>query len=88
MTGPEAEERDLSEDEAARAATYQERRIAARWSAIGIQFGVSIAIGTIGGQWLDERFDTEPWLLVAGIVLGSFAAFWDVYRLVRRTNLK
>lgn len=88
MTGPEAEERDLAKDEAARAAKYEDRRVAARWSAIGIQFGVSIAIGTIGGQWLDERFGTEPWLLVSGIVLGSVAAFWDIYRLARRTNLK
>lgn len=39
---------------------------------------IPVAMGL--GYWADTRFDTSPWLLLAGAVLG-FAAF--VLRLVR-----
>lgn len=54
-----------------------------RASAIGLQFAVSIAIGAFGGNWLDKKFDTAPWLLLTGIVLGAAAAFRDLIRLAR-----
>jgi F0F1-type ATP synthase assembly protein I len=55
----------------------------ARASAIGLQFAISIAIGALGGRWLDTRFDTEPWLMLLGIVLGSAAAFRDMAKIAR-----
>ncbi len=54
-----------------------------RVSAIGFQFVFSIAIGALGGSWLDRRFGTEPWLLLAGVVLGAVAAYRDLIRLSR-----
>lgn len=30
----------------------------------------AIALGYFGGKWLDGRFDTEPWLTLAGFMLG------------------
>ncbi|HPT68831.1 MAG TPA: AtpZ/AtpI family protein [Syntrophomonas sp.] len=34
----------------------------------------AIAIGYFGGKWLDGRFDTGPWLSIAGLLLGMLTA--------------
>ena len=45
------------------------------WQAVGYawQFGYTIVIPLvvlgIGGRLLDRRFDTAPWLFIAGVVL-------------------
>ena len=63
---------------------WREKREAAKASAIGIQFVVSIALGALGGKWLDGKFGTAPWLLLTGVVFGSIAAFRDLYRIAKR----
>ncbi|MEM6675373.1 MAG: AtpZ/AtpI family protein [Planctomycetota bacterium] len=35
----------------------------------GLQFGFTICIFALAGNWLDGRFDTGPWLLVVGVLL-------------------
>lgn len=40
----------------------------ASWQLVG-----SAGLGTLGGYWLDKKLGTEPWLLVAGAVLGMTA---------------
>lgn len=42
---------------------------------IGLEMAVFLIIGIKGGQWLDEYFDTEPWLLRIGLAFGIFAGF-------------
>ena len=46
----------------------------------------SVVGGTLLGYWLDEQFGTKPWLLVAGVVLGTFGAFTWLYRLMSRLD--
>ena len=60
-----------------------ERLKQAKASAIGLQFGISIAIGALLGNWLDHRFDTEPALLFLGVAFGAAAGFRDLYRLAK-----
>lgn len=46
----------------------------------GGSFVSSIIAGTLLGYLLDMWLGTEPWLVVSGIVLGSYAGFvkmWD-----------
>ena len=38
-----------------------------------------IAMGV--GYWLDERFDTDPWLLMAGVVFGFAAMVMRIWRM-------
>lgn len=83
LPGPDDPQRGSDSTSEDRKATYAEKMKAARASAIGLQFGISIAIGALGGNWLDKRFDTEPWLLLTGIILGAAAAFRDLARLAR-----
>lgn len=41
-----------------------------RWSAIGLEFGVAVVLFFLGGQALDEKLRTSPWLAVVGAMLG------------------
>lgn len=45
---------------------------------------MSVAVMTGFGWVLDRWFGTSPWLLVAGIVLGSIAGFYQFVRLTSR----
>ena len=40
-----------------------------------------VALGALG-YWLDRRFGTKPWLLLAGLVLGMVGGFVNFFRLV------
>lgn len=57
--------------------------IAGRFSALGIEMGLSLALGFFGGRWLDARLGTKPYLAIAGFVLGIAAAFLALYRVGR-----
>lgn len=58
-------------------------RNAAQVGAVGLEMGIAVAIGYFGGAWLDERFDTTPYLGLSGLLLGVGAAgkaLWDAAR--------
>ena len=47
----------------------------------GMLIGPMLGFGAIG-YWLDGRFGTKPWLLLAGLVLGMIGGFVNFFRLV------
>ncbi|HJU69912.1 MAG TPA: AtpZ/AtpI family protein [Gemmatimonadaceae bacterium] len=49
-------------------------------AGLGMQFVVAILLFLFLGKWLDERFGTTPWLLIAGVFLGAGASFYSIYR--------
>lgn len=50
------------------------------FAGLGLQFAVTLVLFSLAGVWLDKRFGTSPWFLIA-LVLGGFAlAFWAMYR--------
>lgn len=55
-------------------------RTYALFSGVALEFGASVAAGVYGGQWLDEKFGTEPWLVVLGVMLGSATGFYLLYK--------
>jgi len=55
-------------------------------SSAGLELGIAVALGTLGGHWLDGRFGTEPWLLLVGLVIGLIAGFRGVLRAVDRAE--
>jgi F0F1-type ATP synthase assembly protein I len=55
-----------------------------RLSAIGIEIALSVVVGLIGGRWLDNKLNTEPFLTVLGMVLGVAAGFRSLYRTTRQ----
>jgi len=46
------------------------------------EFLASTALGTAGGWWLDRKLHTQPWLLVAGSVLGFAAGMTIMFRII------
>ena len=57
-----------------------------RFSSLGIELGLCVMIGLIGGQWLDKKFGTEPWLLLAGLLIGLAAGFRSMFRALKELN--
>jgi ATP synthase protein I len=43
-------------------------------------------ITLLAGIWLDGKFGTEPWLMLACLALGLFAGFRGVLRAVERSD--
>ena len=52
----------------------------AQFAGSGVQFVVSILLFLYIGKWLDEKFGTEPWLLMVGVFVGAGAGFYSFYR--------
>lgn len=42
-------------------------------SAVGLEFGLAIAIGALGGYFIDKHFNSSPIALVIGMILGTAA---------------
>ena len=55
-------------------------RTSLRHGAVGLEMGIAVAIGSVGGWYLDDRFGTGPWLLMVGMGLGIAAGFKGLYR--------
>jgi len=47
---------------------------------LGFELVVPLLVGLFGGQWLDRRLGTAPWLLLAGVILGAAAGILNMYR--------
>lgn len=54
------------------------------YSYIGIFFGVAIAIGYFGGNWVDGRWQTKPWGGLVGVLLGVVTGFRELYRIAKK----
>ena len=56
--------------------------IAMRLLGLGWYVAIAIVLGIAGGIWLDNRMDTLPLFTLIGVLLGSVAAFYGLYRMV------
>jgi F0F1-type ATP synthase assembly protein I len=55
-------------------------------SSIGLELGISVILGVLGGLWADDHFGTQPWLMLAGIALGCTAGFRSLMRAVAKED--
>lgn len=55
-------------------------------TSIGLEFGIAVALGIVGGMWLDQHLGTGPWLMLVLMVLGLVAGFRNVLRAVHRSE--
>ena len=55
---------------------------ALRLVGVGFFIGCSILGGVALGLWLDNRFNTEPILVIVGLLLGIAVAFYGVYQML------
>ena len=51
---------------------------------IGVGWFVAVALllGVLGGLWLDNKLDTRPLFILAGLFLGFIVAAYGVYRML------
>jgi len=65
---------------------------AASGMAIGLRIAIEmiagLAVGVVGGLYLDRWLGTAPWLLIVGFILGSGAAFANVLRTARELEAR
>ena len=52
-------------------------------TGIGFFIAGSIIGGLLGGQWLDNKLNTEPAFLITGLILGIAFAFYSVYNMIK-----
>ncbi len=57
--------------------------IAATTGAVGLEIAAAIGIGYFGGQFLDHKLGTTPWLTWVGFAAGIGAAVKALVRVVR-----
>jgi F0F1-type ATP synthase assembly protein I len=57
-------------------------------AGLGLQFVIVILLCVYAGLWLDRKFGTAPWLVVAGAVLGAAIGFFVMYRVLMAENQK
>jgi F0F1-type ATP synthase assembly protein I len=51
-----------------------------KFVGLGFELAAPLLFGVFGGQWLDRRFGTAPWLLLVGAFLGGAAGMLSLYR--------
>jgi F0F1-type ATP synthase assembly protein I len=49
-------------------------------TTIGMELAVTVVLGYYGGQYLDQKFATGPWFLLAGVMGGLAAGVLGVYK--------
>lgn len=54
--------------------------------SFGITTTASLLIGYYGGNWLDERFGSAPFLMLAGVLLGVATSFYALMQELRILN--
>ena len=47
---------------------------------IGAEFAAAVVLGYYGGQYIDKKFATGPWFMLAGVLLGILAGTAGVYK--------
>ena len=56
----------------------------ASYSTLGLEMGLSVAVGVGIGYYLDKWLKTEPWFLIIFIIFGVAAGFRRLYRAAKR----
>lgn len=59
---------------------------AMRYTWLGAEFAAIFFAFVYGGNWLDTRLGTKPWLVLAGIVLGFSIALYRLIFVARRLS--
>ena len=47
---------------------------------VGIQLALTVVILFFAGRWLDEKFGTGPWLMLAGLLIGIVGGMIKFFR--------
>jgi F0F1-type ATP synthase assembly protein I len=65
-----------------------ERMTYARWAGVGIEFAGVVAVFCAIGYWLDQKWNTSPWLLLTGFFIGFAGMFYNIWKQTRDMRQK
>jgi ATP synthase protein I len=54
------------------------------YSAGALEMGISVVVGLAIGAYLDEKFDTSPWMALIWLTAGTAAGIRSLYRLAKK----
>jgi ATP synthase protein I len=57
-----------------------------KYLGLGLQLALTVLVMVFLGIWLDEKFNTKPWLMVVCSFLGIFAALYSFIKMVLKSN--
>jgi F0F1-type ATP synthase assembly protein I len=57
-------------------------------TTLGAEFATSEILGAWVGYWLDKKWDTSPWLLLGGVILGFVLGFYIILRAAKEMQSK
>ncbi len=64
----------------------QDWKALGNYGTLGMEIALSVAVGLLGGQWLDKKLHTGSVLTWVGFAYGLAAAGRAIYRAVRKSN--
>lgn len=50
----------------------------------GVELAGVVLVMALGGWWLDGKLGTGPWLMVAGVGVGTVGGIYNLYRIGKR----
>lgn len=53
-------------------------------TTLGLEFAVAVAMGVGVGFWLDKKWGSTPWAMVAGVMLGFALGMYIIVKESRR----
>lgn len=57
-------------------------------SSISVEIAAGTIIGYYSGRWLDSKLGTDPWLMIAGLLVGLAAGMWGIILTLEAFNKK
>ncbi|MDZ7694415.1 MAG: AtpZ/AtpI family protein [Balneolaceae bacterium] len=57
-----------------------------QYISLGAEIAAAILLPILVGYWLDDYFQTSPWLILAGCFVGIVNVMLVIYRLADRLN--
>ena len=57
--------------------------------ALGIGLELAMVIGGLayGGHWLDQKWGTDPWMLMIGVIFGTCGGSWHAMKMANGGKL-
>jgi len=74
------EKKDIDEKDKKRKPPNSALQALAVTTTIGVEMSVTVLLGYYGGKYLDGRFATGPWFLLAGVLVGLAVGVVGVYK--------
>lgn len=54
----------------------------------GAELGLTVAVLTLIGYWLDTKWNSSPWMLLTGALIGTLGSMYKLWRLNAKMTAK